>query len=178
MANRRSTPRPDQGAFPISRAGGVSLLELLVVIAILAVVATGAALAIANAGPERRLEREGRRLAALVELACERAQLTGREHGVHFSRAGYAFGLATPVGWRVLNDGELRPRLLESGFSLAAARDDVPLKLDAGTPLEPQVVCFASGELTPFETTLGLAGATLAIHGRPDARVELADAAP
>jgi general secretion pathway protein H len=161
-----------------ARNRGISLLELLVAIAILAVVTTGAALAIANAGTERRLEREGRRMAALVELACERAQITGREHGVHFSRAGYAFGFATPAGWRVLHEGELRPRLLDSGMVLAASRDDLPLELDAGTPLEPQVVCLASGELTPFEATLGLAGASLAVRGLPDATVAVEVPAP
>lgn len=156
----------------------MSLLELLVVIAIMAVISVGAILAVANAGPERRLEREGRRFAALVELACERAQLTGREHGVHLSTSGYAFGMATPAGWRVLTDGELRPRLLETGLTLVAARDDVALELDAGTPLEPQAVCLASGELTPFDATLGLAGATVTVHAHPDASVELAQAPP
>ena len=163
---------------PAARSRGVSLLELLVAVAILAVVTAGAALAIANAGPERRLEREARRLAALVELACERAQLTGREHGVHLSRAGYGFGFATPIGWRVLTDGELRPRLLDPPMALAASRDDVPLELDAGTPVEPQVVCLASGELTPFEATLELADASLAVRGNPDATVSVEAPAP
>ncbi len=61
---------------PAARARGLTLLELLVVLAILAVASAGAALALRD--PDRQaLQREGERLAALLEAGRGWSRSTG-----------------------------------------------------------------------------------------------------
>lgn len=159
----------------------MSLIELLVVVAVLAVVAGIAAVGLAGIGGSREVEREARRLQALVSLACERAALGGREHGIGLGRRGYAFLLPTPDGWRAITEGELRPRALPRGFALAATRDDLQLELEDTPGAEPQSVCAPGGELLPFEVRIALDGARgWTVRALPDARVEVVapEAAP
>ena len=61
---------------------GFSLIEILVVTVILAVVAATVTLAIAGAGGERQLARDAERIGALVNYACEQAELSGRDIGI------------------------------------------------------------------------------------------------
>lgn len=152
----------------------MSLIELLVVVAVLAVVAGLAVVGLAGLGGSRELEREARRLQALASLACERAALGGREHGIALGRRGYAFMLPTPDGWRVVTEGELRPRELPDGFVIAATRDGLQLDLDDQPGEEPQSVCAPGGELLPFEVRIALGGARgWTVRALPDARIEV-----
>ena len=96
-------------AFHAGRRAGFTLLELLVVIAIIALATAGVGLALRDSG-EAALEREGDRLAALLESARAQSRTTG---GVVYWRptpqgpGGFAFdGLppgALPTAW--LSDG-------------------------------------------------------------------------
>jgi general secretion pathway protein H len=138
----------------IARPRGLSLIELLVAIAILAALYGAAVVAIGSAAGPRVLEREGLRFAALVSTACERAQISGRDYGVHVSRAGYAFSIALADGWRLETTGDLRPRELANGLVLELEREGTQAELIEATPEAPQAACFASGELTPFVATV------------------------
>jgi general secretion pathway protein H len=140
----------------VRTARGMSLIELLVLVVILSVIAGIAVVGLAGAGGERQLEREARRLQALVALACERAQLGGREHGIHLGERGYGFSLPTPTGWRLIADGELRLRELPEGFALSAQREGRALELESSPAEEPQSLCAPSGELLPFTAQIAL----------------------
>jgi general secretion pathway protein H len=156
------------------RARGMSLIELLVVVAVLAVVAGIAVIGLSGAGGSRELEREARRLQSLLALACERAALGGREHGIALARRGYAFQLPTADGWRVITEGELRPRELPRGFRLGATRDGLELELEDAPGAEPQSVCAPGGELLPFEARIAFDGARgWTVRALPDARIEV-----
>ncbi len=159
----------------------MSLIELLVVVVVLSVIAGIAVVGLAGLGGSREVEREARRLQALLALACERAALGGREHGIGLGRRGYAFLLPTADGWRTITEGELRPRELPQGFALEATRDDLRLELDDQPGAEPQSVCAPGGELLPFEARIALDGARgWTVRAQPDARVEVVapEAAP
>lgn len=159
----------------------MSLIELLVVVAVLAVMAGIAVVGLTGLGGGRELEREARRLQALLSLACERAALGGREHGIALGRRGYAFALPTLDGWRAIPDGELRPRELPEGFVLAATRDGLELDLEDSPAAEPQSICAPSGELLPFEARIAADGQRAwVVRALPDARVDVVppDAAP
>lgn len=171
MTRRKRSAPP---LHPRTTARGMSLIELLVVVAVLAVIAGIAVVGLAGLGGSREVEREARRLQALVTLACERAALGGREHGIALARGGYAFMLPTPDGWRVVAEGELRPRELPGGFVLSATRDGLQLELDDRPGEEPQSVCAPGGELLPFEARIALDGTRgWTVRALPDARVEV-----
>ncbi|HVF35615.1 MAG TPA: prepilin-type N-terminal cleavage/methylation domain-containing protein [Candidatus Saccharimonadia bacterium] len=138
----------------LSHQRGVSLIELLVAVAILAALYGAITIAVDAAGGARRVEREGLRFAALVRIACERAQVSGRDYGIHVARGGYAFSIAGAQAWRLEAGGDLRPRELARGMTLALEREGTDAELVEELPAEPQAACFASGELTPFAATL------------------------
>lgn len=165
----------------MQRPRGLSLVELLVVVAIMAVLAGAALLAVNSVGPQRQVERELRRLGGRIELACERAQLTGLEAGVHLHRAGYAFSRAGVEGWEPEFAEELRASALVQGLELSASRDGVELELPESEVEAPQVVCMPSGELTAFVVTIGTPSGAVRgeLRGEPDGRLVVSsEAAP
>lgn len=170
-SSRTSTTWKFEGS---GKAKGFTLIELVVVVAIVAVLAVAATLSVNAVGGARVVEREARRFEALVSLACERAQVTGRDVGVHLGARSYAFSTFLPAGWRVESAGDLRTRELPRGFSLTARRDGIVLELVSELPDAPQLVCYASGELTPFalEIDAGPAIPRYAVRGAPDGVLE------
>lgn len=160
-------------------ARGLSLIELLVAIAILAALFGAATIAIDSAGGGRTLEREGRRFAARVAVACERAQLTGRDYGIHAGADGYAFSVAQADGWALEGSGDLAPHRLANGVSLSLEREGTAVEIAEGLPDAPQAACFATGELTPFVASL--AAGTLApweVEAAIDGEIESRARAP
>lgn len=159
------------------RQRGLSLIELLVAIAILAVLSGALALASGTGSGARTLEREAQRFATLVTIACERAEISGRDHGIHLARDGYAFSLALADGWRLVREGELRDRALPEGVALALEGEHGDASPE-GVPAEPQAACFASGELTPFVVSIGAGDlAPYTVEAQVDGTIEARAAA-
>ena len=76
------------------RSGGFTLLELLVVVTLMALVSTGVAFALADNG-QARMQREGERLAALLEAARAQSRASGAAVRWRADAQGYWFeGLA------------------------------------------------------------------------------------
>ena len=138
------------------RVRGYTLIEVVVVVAIVAIVAGTALLAAGAFGGTRVVEREGNRLRELVRAACDRAATSGHDYGVHLATTGYAFSVSAYQRWTPETVGELRRRVLPEGVLLVASREGRPLELASDAPSEPQLVCYASGELTPFEARVEL----------------------
>ena len=157
-------------------AGGFTLIEILVVLAIIGVLVLAVSIGVATAGGQRQLAREAERLQALVAYACTRAELGGREIGVRIDTGGYAFTMLGLEGWMADEaQGELRPRRWIRGLRVDLQRDGRPLRAaDANIPT-PQIVCFSSGELSPFVLTLALGedDAMVELRGRIDGRIDL-----
>ena len=141
------------------RQHGLSLIELLVVLAVVGAMLGALTLALGGR-PERLLENAARRTTALLDLACERAVLTGLDIGWRFESEGLRFGFMRVEGWQEIGDDagdELRPRAWDAGLQFSLRRDDLAVDPDAD-PLQPQLLCLASGELTPFVLELSHAG--------------------
>lgn len=168
---------------PEFRAGGgqdgLSLVELLVVMAILGAMLGAVILTLPDTSA-RRLDQAGQRTQALLELACERAALGGRDMGIRVSRQALGFGHFDRGQFRPVPDspGEvLRPRRFDADLSLRLRVDGQPVALPDALPESPQLACLASGELTPFQLELALdALPPLQLAGLPSGRIQRSDA--
>lgn len=155
---------------------GFSLIEILVVLVIIGVLALAVTLGVASASTERQLARESERLQALVEHACVQSELTGREIGLRVDAKGYAFLRLGFEGWASDQLGnELRSRTWTPGLAVQLHRDGHEVRLAETTLEPPQIVCFSSGELSPFELALELGDSEsrYALHGDADGKVSL-----
>lgn len=149
MKHRISAARP---------ASGFSLIELLVVVVIVAVLALAVTLSVAG-GADRQLRREGDRFETLVHFACEKAGQAGREIGVDVGAGGYSFRQLDGDTWQAIAaDSEMRPRSWLDGMRVTLSREGRSVDL-AAREAPPQIVCFSSGEMTPFALTLALGDA-------------------
>jgi len=164
---------------PTSKAGasrgtrGFTLIELLVVVAIVGIVVL--ALTLSLGGSERRrVEREAERFQALLGHACVQAELGGREIGVVLAADGFSFRLLSGSDWQDMPaDGELRPRRWIDGLRTELSREGRAVDLARADDAAPQLVCFSSGELTPFALTLALGdGARYRVSGADDATLK------
>ncbi|MEO7432885.1 MAG: type II secretion system minor pseudopilin GspH [Dokdonella sp.] len=151
-------------------SAGFTLIELLVVVVIAGVLAAALVIAIGSSS-ERQLANASDRFQALVGHACNQAELTGREIGVVMSASGYAFSRLDRDEWRTFgNDGELRARTWPAGLRIALTNADRTVALATPGHDMPQLVCFSSGEMTPFALELGLGDAAVRyrIDGKDD----------
>jgi general secretion pathway protein H len=145
------------GRFARQRAScGFTLIEILVVVVILAVLAATVSLAISGAGGERQLLHEAERAQALITYACERAELTGRAIGLSFDDEGYRFSQFEHDMWKPYRVDELRAREWPVNVSALITRDGRKVDVGKDFPTTPQLLCYASGELTPFRADLVL----------------------
>lgn len=131
---------------------GFTLIELLVTLVIVGVLLTAVTLSFGGSA-ERTLQNAAERSRRLIELACERAILGGRDIGFAPLADGLRFGYYEVDGWRPIEDAagdELRPRPWGEGVAVLAARDGQGLALEESAPEEPPYACLSSGELTPL----------------------------
>lgn len=154
---------------------GFTLIEILVVVVILAVLAGAVTLAVGSVGGERQLAREAEQLRALLGYACEQAELSGRDLGITFDAHGYRFSIANRDEWIAAQATELRPRTWFADAAPKLTRDDQPIAIAENSPDKPQLVCFSSGELTPFRLELALAALNkrYRLDGEPDGQIKL-----
>ena len=132
-----------------SRASGSTLIELLIGLVIVSVVLGATMLAFPRTD-ERRADQAATQAQALVELACERAELTGEDIGIAVEDRDLVFALYRDDAWKPFADSPqeaLRPRRLDPAVTLELRSDGPMLVQNAA---DAQVLCLASGESTPF----------------------------
>ena len=114
-----------------SRARGFTLLELLVTIVIAGVLVGVVALSIG--GFDRSLRFEAERLAQLLALAREEAQLRGAPIRLEADDESYRFSIWRERRWRPLaDDRDLRPRNWEQPTELRIERSDGRREIEFG----------------------------------------------
>jgi general secretion pathway protein H len=178
VRSRNSCARDDRMRFSSTQAirpsvDGFSLIELLVVVVIIGVLALAVTLAMGDSA-QRQLLREAERFQALVGQACERAELSGREIGVLIGERGYSFLILGGNDWNAMADeGPLRPRSWIDGLHADLSSEGRRVNLGSAADARPQLVCFSSGELTPFALTLVLGDAPhYRVSGSDDAMLK------
>jgi general secretion pathway protein H len=154
---------------------GFTLIELLVVVVIIAVLAGALTLAMGGLGGERQLEQQARRTQALIGYACEQAELVGRDIGVSVDTHGYRFSRRNGAAWLPVESDELRAREWLAGTQAAMSSDGHAIVVGDDFPEKPQLVCFSSGELTPFRLELRLTDLAQGwqLDGKPDGSLAL-----
>jgi len=143
-----------------TRNRGFTLLEVLAVLVIIGITLTFAVLSIGDGGQSARIEREARRLAAVVDMASEEAVMQSRELGLRFSRDGYRFVRLDSDKWQPVGDDDaLKAHDVADGIHMAFSVEGVSgsgdRSKDAG-PDRPQVLLLSSGERTPFDATFSM----------------------
>lgn len=164
-----------------ARPGGFTLLELLVVLVILAVIAATAVLSVGTLGEDDELEREARRLTALLSLAVEESLFQGRDLGLYVEEDRYRFYLWSrdALIWQALeSDRSFRERVLPEGLVMSLRVEDQEVALTTAASeaeIVPQVAIYSSGEVTPFELTIErrFSDSRFIVRGRADGAIEV-----
>lgn len=132
---------------------GFTLIEVMVVMLIIGVVTALATFAFSD-NREDRVEREARRLAAVLELVAEQAVLQSRIIGVRFASDGYLFLSPGAEGeWLPIeNDRQLRPHELPDDIELQfITQGEIP---GGDRATRPHTVFLPSNDVLPFEVVI------------------------
>lgn len=145
------------------RTPGFTLLELLVALLIIGITLT---LLTLKASPRQQgVSEEGRRLAALLNLAREEAILNSGEMALELDSTSYRFSRLTNNAWQPLTDDEtFRGRTLPPGLTMRLTMEgqELPLsplgegegKTDPDQEGPARVYLLSSGEVSPFTLTI------------------------
>jgi general secretion pathway protein H len=152
-----------------------------VVIVILSVIAATAVLSIGALGTDEQIDRESRRLAALLQLATEEALFQGRDFGLYVEEDRYqflAYSRDSQLWSASVGDRSFRERVMPEDLvlSLAVEEQDIVLEtVDDVDEIRPQVAIFSSGEMTPFELHMErrFSDIRYVVVGHADGTVEL-----
>ncbi len=114
------------------RARGFTLIELLVAIVVAAIALSMVAIN-GLPGSQRGLRFEAERLAQLLWLAHEEAQVRGQPIRLHADESGYRFLILSERRWRpLLDDAELRERAWDEPTRVAVLRADGQHEVEFG----------------------------------------------
>ena len=151
---------------------GFTLIEVLVVVVVIGIVSSIVLISLNIIADDRDLQRESRRLASLLELAVDEAELQGREFGIEFVRQGYRFVEYDPLFERwaeVIGDEVLGPRRLPEDYELELYIEDRRVDLaedpastedekEEDSPLldkyAPHGLIMSSGDVSPFDVNM------------------------
>lgn len=147
---------------------GFTLIEVLVTLFVLAVVAGIVVIRLGGDDRQEVVDREATRIAALIEMARERAMLESEEWGFTLTPETYQFlrldldeNRWMPLAERPFHEREL-PEAVTLRLTLADrgridGQDTLVLTRDRSGP-RPVLLLLSSGEMTPFTLRLVAAG--------------------
>lgn len=162
----------------------MTLIEILVVMVIIALMAAVMTIAVTALGPDTEVEEEVERLTRVMAVSLEQAELEGRDYGLRLEPGSYEVMVFDGRrGWlSVAGDSWLERHALPPGLRVELEMEGRRVLLrspeDPDEPRLPQVLTFASGDVTPYRITLSRSATdvSLALIGAADGTIELAGA--
>lgn len=160
---------------------GFTLIEIMVVVVIIGTIVTFAVLGL-SMGRDDTVEREARRLHAVLELASEAALLEARELGLILEPDGYRFTELDGDAWYGIRESDrryLNPHALPDQVRMEVEVEGLPGDREPGASEDdrPGIMLLSSGEITPFRLRLSdrdlRAEENYVIRGELTGRLEL-----
>ena len=159
---------------------GFSLIEILVVVVIVGLMAAIMTVAIGALGGDSEIDDELARVADVVAVSLETAELEGRDYGLRLEPAGYEVMVFDGRrGWvSAGGDRWLERHEFPAGISVALEAEGRRVLLKTPDTPEtrlPQVITFGSGDVTPYRITLSRqgSGASVSLVGSVDGTIEV-----
>jgi general secretion pathway protein H len=133
---------------------GFTLIEILVVVVIVSILTVMGVQMVNSGSVERNLQQHGRTLQATMEYACDQATLQNIPYGLKVYENSYSFVEYVNAQWLDVISANLSIQELTDGSLLTLKIDDSNVVLKEEEIELPQIVCQATGELTPFEVVI------------------------
>lgn len=139
-----------------ARKHGFTLVEILIVIVIIGALAGMTVVNLGGSGRGQELEREAKRIHALMRQASEQAVLDNEELGFLLDHNLYRFleYNAETGRWSTATATEFDNHVLAEGFIAALAVEGGQPRLGVRRSEMPSILFLSSGEVTPFELEL------------------------
>ena len=178
---------PRMPDIPVARQRGMTLIEILLVMVIIALMAAIMTVAVTALGRDTEVQDEAERLTNVLAVSLEQAELEGRDYGLRLEPGSYEVMVFDGRrGWiSVVGDSWLESHALPPGLVTELeieGRRVLLRKPEAPESRLPQVLTFASGDVTPYRITLSrpASDASMTLVGAADGTIELAqsDAGP
>ena len=140
--------------YAIRKGKGFTLIELLVVVVIIGVLTSLMALSISPNKPSA--QRESRRFYQVLEAAREQAVLFNQDLGVELAGNSYQVLIWRAQQWWSLDSPIFSEYTLPESLSQTLWLNGLAYEnvLDDSDKPQPQILLFATGEVTPFGWTL------------------------
>ena len=159
----------------------MTLIEILVVVVIIGILVMAVTVAVGALGGDREIEDEARRIADVVSVTLEQAELEGRDYGLRIEPSRYEVMVfdGRRQGWTAAgSDRWFAAHDLPPGLALELEIEGRRVLLKPAETTEqplPQVLVAASGEVVPYRLSLlrSASGARVTLAGRPDGSIEL-----
>jgi general secretion pathway protein H len=145
---------PHHQIYAFREGKGFTLIELLVVVVIIGILTSMVALSITPNKPSS--QRESRRFYQVLEAARQQAVLFNQDLGVELTGDSYQVLQWRAQQWWSLGTPVFSEYILPENLSQTLWLDGLPKEYepdDSDKP-QPQILLFATGEVTPFGWTL------------------------
>jgi general secretion pathway protein H len=140
--------------YTLRNGGGFTLIELLVVVLIIGILTS---LIVFSVSPNKpSTQRESRRFYQVVEAARQQAVLFNQELGVELRGNSYRVLQWRTQQWLPLNTTPFAEYHLPESLAQTLWQDGLPKdkETEGNAKPRPQILFFATGEVTPFGWTL------------------------